>query len=179
MNGKDRNQSSFYLSEFTDFFVRHQRHWFCQAYKLLGSREDALDMVQDAGLKASEHWFRIRIMDNPRAWTDRILRNGCLDVLKRRKRWHTQAVTENRASLPGKQLEAKIDLDKLLRGLDRDQMRLLELMRDGLSNEEIGARLGLLPGAVAMRKTRLIKRFSEVLGTHPRPFSKVPPKKLG
>jgi RNA polymerase sigma-70 factor, ECF subfamily len=63
-----------------DDFETHRRHLFGVAYRLLGSRADAEDAVQEAWLRyAAAHGTEIQ---EPRAWLTTVVSRICLDVLR-------------------------------------------------------------------------------------------------
>ena len=53
------------------------------AFGLLGRRELAEEVVQDAFLKLHEHWEEVEI---PRAWLFRCVRNFAFNILRKNKR---------------------------------------------------------------------------------------------
>ena len=53
------------------------------AFGLLGRRELAEEVVQDAFLKLHEHWEEVEI---PRAWLFRCVRNFSFNILRKNKR---------------------------------------------------------------------------------------------
>ena len=55
-------------------------------YRMMGSLEDADDMVQDTFIKAYTHRDSLRNPTALRAWLYKIASNTCLDMLKKRKR---------------------------------------------------------------------------------------------
>jgi RNA polymerase sigma-70 factor (TIGR02960 family) len=73
-------------AEFTALAERHRRELHVHCYRMLGSFDEAEDLVQETLLRAwrgrdtltHEDWFR--------AWLYRIATNACLDAIKRRGR---------------------------------------------------------------------------------------------
>ena len=61
------------------------------AYRMLASREDADDAVQEALLRALSEIGGFRAEASPRTWLFRIVLNICLDVLRRRACWRADA----------------------------------------------------------------------------------------
>lgn len=61
-----------------DIFESNRRLLFGLAYRMLGSRQDAEDAMQDAWLR----WANVSGADNPRAYLCRIVTNICLDKIK-------------------------------------------------------------------------------------------------
>jgi RNA polymerase sigma-70 factor (ECF subfamily) len=74
---------------FTDLAERHRRELHVHCYRMLGSFEEAEDLVQETFLRAWRHRTAGKtIPDRPalRAWLYRIATNACLDTLRRRTR---------------------------------------------------------------------------------------------
>lgn len=61
------------------------------AYRMLTSREDADDAVQEGLLRALTEIGGFRAEATPRTWLFRIVLNICLDVLRHRGRWRADA----------------------------------------------------------------------------------------
>lgn len=62
---------------------------FAFAYSYLGNREDAEDIAQNAFLSVKQRAFTYKQGTNARAWLFQIVKNLCLDELRRRKRRQT------------------------------------------------------------------------------------------
>ena len=63
------------------------------ALRMLGSREDAEDVVQEAFLKAYRSLSDFRLDSRFSVWLYRIVSNLCLDLLRSRQRKPTQSLT--------------------------------------------------------------------------------------
>ncbi|WP_435105157.1 RNA polymerase sigma factor SigJ [Arhodomonas sp. AD133] len=76
------------MDESATYFERHRAHLFGVAYRMLGMREDAEDVVQEAFLR----WSRAEgtHMDSPKAWLTTVVTRLSLDRLRaaRRAREH-------------------------------------------------------------------------------------------
>jgi RNA polymerase sigma-70 factor, ECF subfamily len=73
-------------SAFATLFERHRRELHVHCYRMLGSFDDAEDVVQETFLRAWRKRESFRGLSSFRAWLYRIATNACLDVLDRRKR---------------------------------------------------------------------------------------------
>jgi RNA polymerase sigma-70 factor (ECF subfamily) len=70
---------------FTELTARHRRELHVHCYRMLGSFEDADDLVQETFLRAWRARGEVRD-DQLRAWLYKIATNACLDAIRSRKR---------------------------------------------------------------------------------------------
>jgi RNA polymerase sigma-70 factor (ECF subfamily) len=134
---------------------RHMRRAFSVAYRLLGQREDAEDLVQDALLAALQKIDSYQAGRPFAPWFYRILVNRGLNSRKSRSRRHTEALPldVSAAGLSPLREAEQSELRKLLSdALDtlperqRTVVGLFEL--EGFSSVEIAEILGLSDGTV-------------------------------
>jgi RNA polymerase sigma-70 factor (TIGR02960 family) len=71
---------------FSALTERHRRELHVHCYRMLGSFEEAEDLVQETFLRAWRHRSGANRGSALRAWLYRIATNACLDALRRRKR---------------------------------------------------------------------------------------------
>lgn len=73
-------------SGFTEVVEQHRRELQVHCYRMLGSFQDAEDMVQETFLRAWAKRHTYKGQSSFRAWLYRIATNACLDVIKRKGR---------------------------------------------------------------------------------------------
>ncbi|HPO14061.1 MAG TPA: RNA polymerase sigma factor [Candidatus Hydrogenedentes bacterium] len=71
---------------FSALVAEHQQRAYAVAYSFVRNREDALDMAQDAFVKAYQAIGRFDIKKPFVPWLYRIIKNTCLNHIERKKR---------------------------------------------------------------------------------------------
>lgn len=133
------------------------------AYGILGRREVAEDIVQEAFLRLHGHWDEVR---NPKAWLYRSVRNLSLNHLRDHKRETITEETEEWSVEKGPRealarLEAAGAVQLLIAELPEAEAALIRLKYDeGLRYEEISKRTGLSVGNVGYKLHHLLKGLS-------------------
>jgi len=137
------------------------------AYGIVGQRETAEDLVQEAFLRLHEHWQEV---ENPRAWMYRSIRNMALNHLRDHRReavmeegrdWASD--TPSAAELLGRH-EAVGVLRLLMAELPlQDQQLISWKYSAGLSYEEISKRSGLTVSNVGYKLHHLLKGLADAM----------------
>jgi RNA polymerase sigma-70 factor (ECF subfamily) len=149
---------------FAVLLTRHQTAFFNLAFRMLGDREDAMDAIQDACIKA---WRAMPAMRGGsfRSWMNSIVARTALDRIRtRRPQSPLEDETGQVIQLPdphrGPEAQAVANeqvraIEKCLRRLSPDH-RAIILMRDlsDMSYDEIAAALNLPIGTVRSRLAR-------------------------
>jgi RNA polymerase sigma-70 factor (ECF subfamily) len=164
---------------FGQLIEQYQVPLYNMALRMVGGRDDAADVTQEAFLRA---WEKIRTLrDAPfKSWLFQIAANLCYDHFRRGKRYGVMPEEEQGGKLvslglptpdPQERAEAS-ERNRLVRegiaALEHD-MRLALILRDinGLSYEEIGAVLRVPLGTVKSRIARARAAVQEMLQRHP------------
>jgi RNA polymerase sigma factor (sigma-70 family) len=137
------------------------------AYGLVGQRETAEDLVQDAFLKLHAHWDDVA---NPRAWLFKSIRNLALNHIRDHQR---ETPIENSDDIPSHSadpdqslghLEAIGTLQLLVSELDPDDRQLLALKyHENLKYDQISQRTGLSVGNVGYKLHHALKSLADSL----------------
>ena len=137
------------------------------AFGLVGQREIAEDLVQDAFLKLHAHWDDVA---NPRAWLFKSIRNLALNHLRDHKR---ETPLENSDDIPSHspdpdqalgRLEAIGTLQLLVSELDPDDRQLIALKyHENLKYDQISQRTGLSIGNVGYKLHHALKSLADSL----------------
>jgi RNA polymerase sigma-70 factor (sigma-E family) len=113
------------------------------AYALVGSREIAEELVQDAFARVYERWRRI---DQPAAYLRTAVVNGCKNEHRRRRTRKRLAPDPERATATP---PASVDfLDDLRMLTPRQRTAVVLRYHEGLGEAEIAAAMGVRPGTV-------------------------------
>lgn len=158
------------------------------AYRLMGNREDAEDLLQESYFKAYKYFHQLRDTKKFKEWVFQITANQFRNQIKKKKRERTYFVDDFSAVVNDKPQENVENPDKIFDEADlSDKVReaidnlhpkmktalvLFELQ--GFNIEEVANILGISPGTVKSRLHYARKRLrDELLKTgHGRQWSK-------
>lgn len=137
------------------------------AFGLVGQRENAEDLVQDAFLKLHAHWDEVA---NPRAWLFKTVRNLALNHLRDHKR---ESPLENSDDFKSQspepdhslgRFEAIGTLQLLVSELDPYDRQLIALKyHENLKYDQISQRTGLSVGNVGYKLHHALKNLADSL----------------
>jgi RNA polymerase sigma-70 factor (ECF subfamily) len=147
------------------------RHVYTQALRIVGDRQEAEDVSQDAYLRVFKGLDGFRGEAQFETWLYRIVANAALSHLRRRRRFGELVVDpEDETSeppAPSEFAERTVDRESLSRALQAlpVSLRSVVVLKDvyGLSCQEIGDQIGVSEGAVKVRLHRARKRLKDML----------------
>ena len=145
---------------FTEAFDTLYRGAYRTAYRLLGNRQEAEDVAQEACARACLRWSRL---DDPTAWVARVSANLALD------RWRRlQTAAKHRAELIDLTVTEdarRIDLHRALATLPERQRQVIVLryLAD-LTEEQTAAAMGCAAGTVKSHASRGLAALRAALG---------------
>ena len=164
---------------FEVFYDRHGGAAYSLAYRIVGDRKDAEDVVQEAFLSIWRSGARYdRARGSVRAWTLGIVRNRAIDALRRlsgnapKLDFDDDAVIEQRTS-PDRteelaiQHESAEEVRGALRELPDEQSKVIQLAYfGGFSHSEIAEMLGMPLGTVKGRMRLGIEKIRTQIAEH-------------
>ena len=175
---------------FRALFERYHRRAYSLAVGVVRNRDDALDVVQDAFIKAHRHIGKFEGNSTFYTWLYRIVMNLAIDHIRRTKRGrsvdyddtlgHSESDSVGEDSLlprildenPGKSLVRKEMREHIGTALGElsDNHRAVLVMREleGLSYEEMAEAMGCSKGTIMSRlfhaRRNMQKRLLELMG---------------
>jgi RNA polymerase sigma-70 factor (ECF subfamily) len=165
---------------FEDLVNENQKQVYNLALRMVGNEFDALDIAQEAFLKAYRSLGNFRGDSKFSVWLYRLTSNICIDFLRPRSRADTVSLTvldcdeeEQELEIPDGRFLPEDELQKkelrasIGRGLQTlpDEYRRILVLRElgGMSYEELSAALDLDLGTVKSRLSRARKRLCAFL----------------
>ena len=155
---------------FRELYHRHTPRLYQLVLRLVGSEQDAEDVVQEAWIRATEAAANFRWESGFGTWLTGIAINRFKELLRKRNRWPMLALehTDEPHARPDPVGE-RVDLETALGQLPLGYRTVLVLHdMEGYRHEEIAAQLGIAPGTSksqlfhARRYVRALLEPSEV-----------------
>jgi RNA polymerase sigma-70 factor, ECF subfamily len=156
------------LAEFNGMVVDHGAAMYRLAYRLVGDRHEAEDLVQEAFRSAWKSRLLFRPEGGPRAWLASILRRRVADHWRHSRPPSLVAGEKTlEVELPAEDPSRNEYTDEMQQALDRlpaDLRETLLLVVVGeLTHQEAAEELGVPLGTVLSRVSRARKRLRELL----------------
>jgi RNA polymerase sigma-70 factor (ECF subfamily) len=132
----------------------YMRQAFQMAYRVVGHREDAEDLVQESFLAVYQYLDSFDAERPFGPWLNRIVMNRGANLRRSRTRRRTEPEVESVSTAPSAleestRSETRELLQRALATLNERQRMIVTLFDvDGLTSTEIGERLSLAPGTV-------------------------------
>jgi len=151
---------------FDDEYPALYRSAYRVAFRLLGGREEAADLAQEACARAYARWNRIGRFDSPEAWVAKVAGNLAIDA---RRRQNTAQRHADSYVAPAHDDQARederVDLHRALLTLPRRQREVV-LLRFVADQPEaaVAAALGCSIGTVKSHASRGLAALRDALG---------------
>ncbi len=163
-----------------ELVLRHQGRVYAAAYRIAANREDALDVAQDAFLKAYQRIHAWRPTGGFVPWLLRLTINQAIDQYRRKKRRGQQRLVDEAVSNRTDAVAVSGEADTSAHVRAREigarvrealvvlspKQRLVFVMRhyEGLALAEIAEELGCTIGSVKVHLFRSLKKLQRELG---------------
>jgi RNA polymerase sigma-70 factor (ECF subfamily) len=146
------------------------RQVYTQAFRLVGDRQEAEDVSQDAYLRVYRGLAGFREEAQFETWLYRIVANAAMNHLRKRSRFgdllgeEDERLDQESTERPAEEVIDREALTTALASLP-DQTRSVVVLKDvyGLSCQEIGTLVGASEGAVKVRLHRARMRLRDLL----------------
>lgn len=155
--------------QFCDIYLPLSEGLYRVAYYLLESEQDAKDAVQDLFIKLWDSRETLDNVHNPMGYSIRLLKNQCIDSLRKKSRLARADLTDEIASDdtadgPQAAREQTERLMRAVRKLPEKQRKVLELkMLHEMSNDQISQETGMSNLAVRVMISRARAKIKEAL----------------
>jgi RNA polymerase sigma-70 factor (ECF subfamily) len=153
---------------FKKVFLPYHRKLYGIAYRFLENQADAEDIVQETYIKLWRRRGELESLINPESYAVTLLKNSCLDFLKKVKPELSEIGEINIPSADSliSQIENRdqlIYIQAIMAQLPARQKEVIQLkIWDNLSNEEIEKQTGLTQGNIKMIISRARKTIKEL-----------------
>lgn len=170
-NGDDR--------AFDVLVARHQNRIYAVAYRFTGNREDALDVTQEALVKAYRKIGRWQPTGRFLPWLLRLASNQAVDALRRRKRHQHESLDDptrgSARSVQGERASQTADEPARAREIDDRVQQALGVLSpaqrkvfvlrhyEGMQLAEIAGVVGCTVGSVKVHLFRALKKLQKEL----------------
>ena len=166
---------------FEELLLLHQKKVYNLCLRMSANPDDALDLSQEAFLRAWRSLGQYQFEANFSTWLFRLTSNICIDFLRRKKRRQETSLTESyddsdegaELSVPDAQPgpeqqaitnETKIELARAMEQLSPEHREILQLrVIEDLQYEQIADILGVRVGTVKSRGGRARLSFRKIL----------------
>lgn len=143
-----------------------QIYKFC--YRMLGSRESAMDVAQDTFLKMMDRLnHKNQPIENPRAWLYKVAGNLCLNELSKDKLHHDRnkhlEADKVELSNPESEMietEKRNRVKQAIEHLEPKKRLLIMMYKDGLSYREMAEATGIKEQSIGKTLWRIIDGLS-------------------
>lgn len=144
----------------TEYIVENKEKFYRIAFQYVKNEEQALDIVQDAIIKALTNLNKIKNKEYLKTWFYRILINECLQALKKNKKLNTFNIDEYNISTKDESIIETIDLYNAIDKL-KPSLKTMIVLRffENMSIEEISK---ITKVNINTTKSRLYKAIKEL-----------------
>ncbi len=151
---------------FAVIVARYTERAYRMALYILGCEQDAMDISQDAFIRAYRFLDKYDLKRPFFPWFARILRNLCYNCLKKRKRKQAYNIDDFQIAAPVKEIDifVKTAINKALLQLSPQDREIIgKFYFEQLSYQEIADELGVPIGTVMSRLYYARKRLKDLL----------------
>ncbi len=108
---------------FEELVARHRDKIYARAYSMMRNEEEAVDLSQEAWVKAWQRLLQFQGDSSFATWLTRITINLCLDQLRKRKRQRAESIEEMDEEFGGVERQMEIVVTNPTERLERGELR--------------------------------------------------------
>ena len=165
---------------FEQLVFRHRDKIYARAMLMMRNEEEALDLSQEAWVKAWQRLHQFQGDSSFATWMTRIVINLCLDQIRRQKKTRSESIEQLEEDAGGVERQMPVEIINPTEGLEKTELRrrideamskLTDAHRavlimhefDGLQYKEIADRIGISIGTVMSRLFYARRRLASLL----------------
>ena len=108
---------------FEELVARYRDKIYARAYSMMRNEEEAIDLSQEAWVKAWQRLAQFQGDSSFSTWMTRIVINLCLDQLRKQKRHRTESIEEMNEESGGVERQMPVVNPNPTEGLERAELR--------------------------------------------------------
>jgi RNA polymerase sigma-70 factor (ECF subfamily) len=168
------------MQAFEELVFRHRDKIYARAFLMMRNEDEALDLSQEALVKAWQRLNQFQGEASFATWTTRIVINLCLDQLRKQKRTRAESIEVLQDELGGVERQMPVETINPTEGLEQEELRVridqaMDKLSDahrtvlvlhefeGLEYKEIAKRIGISIGTVMSRLFYARRRLASLL----------------
>jgi RNA polymerase sigma-70 factor, ECF subfamily len=165
---------------FEQLVFRHRDKIYARALMMMRNEEEALDLAQEAWVKAWQRLHQFQGDSSFATWMTRIVINLCLDQIRRQKKTRAESIEQLEEEVGGVEHQLPVESANPTEGLEKDELRrkiddamskltpahrMVVVLHEfeGLEYKEIAKRVGISIGTVMSRLFYARRRLATLL----------------
>jgi RNA polymerase sigma-70 factor (ECF subfamily) len=173
------------MGAFEELVARHRDKIYARAFSMMRNEEEALDLSQEAWVKAWQRLVQFQGESSFATWITRIVINLCLDQLRKQKRLRAESVERLDEEAGGverlmpvittnpteglERSELRVKIDEMLAQLSHEHRTVLILHEfEELEYKEIAKRMGCSIGTIMSRLFYARRRAASLMAAYKR-----------
>ncbi|MFN7139150.1 MAG: RNA polymerase sigma factor [Limisphaerales bacterium] len=111
------------MAAFEELVARHRDKIYARAYSMMRNEEEAIDLSQEAWVKAWQRLVQFQGDSSFATWMTRIVINLCLDQIRKNKRQRAESIDQIDEELGGIERQMPVVTVNPTEGLERSELR--------------------------------------------------------
>ena len=111
------------MAAFEELVARHRDKIYARAYTMMRNEEEAVDLSQEAWVKAWQRLVQFQGDSSFATWMTRIVINLCLDQIRKNKRQRAESIDQLDEEVGGVERQMPVVTPNPTEGLERSELR--------------------------------------------------------